>query len=879
MGVYTMMPDIFCPHCGELILDRAICPSCNWQRPVEGESLGSPAWRADLGTRLIKPHCYPVVAAGLFCLGTEDGALLALKLSSGEVAWERPLGGGQMAHALATDGERLFVGCEDVQPIPSSGKALLALDARTGEELWQCSTLAHSLSSAAVAAGTVYFTASDGLLHAVDAASGQERWAAEHRVWGPAAPTVGEGVVCAGGRGGTLAAYSAADGSKLWDFSAQGWFAAPLAIDAGCVYAICWDDYLYVLDAHTGELMWQYKGERGKGLTSPVAVAEGRVFVGSRVYRQAEGEQSNAYAMVALKAAGSDELWRFYTGRHIFTPPVVAEDVLFFGSNDGLFYAVDAGSGTERWRAQVTSRAVTQPQVTGDVVVFGGRDGMVHAIRWRVEPREELLAPATYKRRGEYLNAAIAHALRDELTKSATVYAEKLDRPREAALLHERAGQMGKAAPLWEGLGELKRARDLYRQAGDKLGLAGVLERMGELLDAARLHEEVGDLEEAARLYEEAGDRAKAAELYDQVGQSEKASDIWRSLGRWEVVIDKLVADDRLAEAAAVLEQQGLLDRAADLYEQAGQLQEALGIEVRLGRWENAADLASHLGDYEQEGMAQEQLKHPLRAAEAYKRAAEQSASDATVDEERVAVLYERAAQLYRNAYREKESTDCRRQVRRYRRLPEVVVQGQARDPFVENEWNVLDLRVQNVGFGVACNIRVVLSENFQTQREEVVPGLPEGDQRSLPVHARPREGEYGARVPLEVVVAYEDIRGNCYQVSQMESVLVVRQGSGILGRETPLEVHIHGDLVEPGAKKVAGHEVQEGGQVGDRVEIHRSGGSGLTMESGETGDRVEIRRNGRAVRRCPDCNLPIEDPEQRYCPDCGAPLGEDRGH
>ena len=482
-----MIPEIFCPNCGDLILDQALCPKCNWQRPMEGEGVGSPVWRADLGTRLIKPHCYPVVAAGLYCLGAEDGTLLALKLSSGEVAWERPLGGGQMAHAPATDGERLFVGCEDVQPIPSPGKALLTLDARTGDDLWQCPTQAHSLSSAAVEAGTVYFTASDGLLHAVDAATGQERWAAEHPVWGPAAPAIGEGVVCAGGRGDTLAAYSVADGSRLWEFSAQGWFAAPPAIDTGCVYAICWDDHLYVLDAHTGRLMWQYKGERGKGLTSPATVAEGRVFVGSRVYQHDGGEQTGGYAMVALKADGSGELWRFFAERHIFTPPVVAEGTLFFGSNDGLFYAVDVAGGGERWRTQVTSRAVTQPQLAGDAIVFGGRDGMVHAIRWRVDPQDELLAPSVYKKQGEYVNAAIAHALRNEFAEAAAIYAEQLDRLPEAALLYERAGQPEKAAPLWEGLSELKRARDLFHQAGDKLGLAGVLERMGELLDAAQL--------------------------------------------------------------------------------------------------------------------------------------------------------------------------------------------------------------------------------------------------------------------------------------------------------------------------------------------------------------------------------------------------------
>jgi hypothetical protein len=130
-----------------------------------------------------------------------------------------------------------------------------------------------------------------------------------------------------------------------------------------------------------------------------------------------------------------------------------------------------------------------------------------------------------------------------------------------------------------------------------------------------------------------------------------------------------------------------------------------------------------------------------------------------------------------------------------------------------------------------------------------------------------------GARVPLYIIVTYEDLRGHGYQLTQVESVRVVEAGTRLLGRETPLEVHIHGDMIEPGAKKVSGDEISGSGQKGDRVDIRRSAGSGVAMRSCETGDRVEIRREGPPVRRCPECNLPVQDPEQRYCPDCGAPL------
>ena len=43
---------------------------------------GTELWCADLGTRLMKPHRYPVDAAGLYCLATEDGTPLALDLDN-----------------------------------------------------------------------------------------------------------------------------------------------------------------------------------------------------------------------------------------------------------------------------------------------------------------------------------------------------------------------------------------------------------------------------------------------------------------------------------------------------------------------------------------------------------------------------------------------------------------------------------------------------------------------------------------------------------------------------------------------------------------------------------------------------------------------------
>ena len=785
-----MTPTIFCPTCGDLVLDEMVCATCGWRRPSAAEDAGGLVWQGELEGRLRKPRCYPAIAAGRYCAPTEEGAVVALDLATGERVWSRTLGEGRAAHALATDGQRCFVGCADTRPIPASGKPLLALDARTGEPAWEYPTSAHSLSAAAVAGEVVCFTSSDGLLHAVDGPSGRRRWARAHPSWGPEAPAIGAEVICAGGRGEALVAYALADGAELWRFAGGGWFAGELTIADGRVYALCWDGWLYVLDVPSGRLLWKVRAERDKGFTAPPVVASGRVFIGGRVYRVAGEQQSAAYAMLALQAADGAELWRFYADRHIFVPPAIAGDTLLFGSDDGCFYALDAVCGGKRWQAQVDGRIVAQPQVVGDLAFVAERDGMVAALRWRPAMTEGLLPPKVYLERGEHELAAIASVLGGQCETAAMLYEQHLGRPREAALLYERAGKPGRAAPLWQRLGELRRARDCYSAAGDSPGLAAALAQLGEPLQAARVYEEIGQVAVAASLYEQSGDRVRAAELYDQAGQFSRAHVIWESLGQWERLVGDLIREGKPAEAAVILERERQLERAAELYEEAGQFQQALRVRVALEHWERVAALASRVGDDEQAAAAHERLHAALPAALAYERAAERAIAAVPVDEERVAALYERAALLYDELYDAERAGACRRQIRRYRRLPELVVVGEAHEAFVEYEWNTFTLRVQNAGYGPAHAIAVLPRGEFDVEGDDHIIALPAGRSVALELSLRPHHEQYGPKVPLEIVVQYEDARQGRYEIVQQCPVHVVRQGAepGVI---TPLEIRV----------------------------------------------------------------------------------------
>ncbi|MDR1107174.1 MAG: PQQ-binding-like beta-propeller repeat protein, partial [Treponema sp.] len=61
-------------------------------------------------------------------------------------------------------------------------------------------------------------------------------------------------------------------------------------------------------------------------------------------------------------------------------PPVVKGDTIYFGSEDGNFYALDAESGYMRWVFKSGAEINSIPYVDSSQVYFGSKDGRVYAL-------------------------------------------------------------------------------------------------------------------------------------------------------------------------------------------------------------------------------------------------------------------------------------------------------------------------------------------------------------------------------------------------------------------------------------------------------------------------------------------------------------------
>jgi outer membrane protein assembly factor BamB len=82
--------------------------------------------------------------------------------------------------------------------------------------------------------------------------------------------------------------------------------------------------------------------------------------------------------------------WLFKTDGPIVSSPAISNGVVFFGSSDGVFYAVDRETGKQKWKSVMTDPISSSPAVANGLVYFLTYDGVFYAlaedtgeIKWR----------------------------------------------------------------------------------------------------------------------------------------------------------------------------------------------------------------------------------------------------------------------------------------------------------------------------------------------------------------------------------------------------------------------------------------------------------------------------------------------------------------
>ena len=352
---------------------------------------GAVAWKFQTGGAV---GSSPAIEKGTVYFGSADGNFYALNSATGKVKWTfktegekrfsgKHLHGQEPADSVFVDGWDFW----QSSPVVYNNKVYFgsgdgnfyALDAAKGTAVWKFKTGGIIHTAPAIAFGNVYFGGWDTYMHALNAETGQEAWKFQtgidndiHNQTGiTGAALISGDLLYFGCRDSYLYALDAKSGKLVWKkFNDRGWISlTPVVYGDKLIYASGSSQRLVAVNKMTGDSIYQKQMKTGFFASPTIA--------GETLY---QGEFNGV--MTALIVNTGDIKWRFetdglkndpygilgtdhlvdqnkfeavakqYKGKKTFleirlstgsiiSSPVIKDKVIYFGSSDGNFYALE----------------------------------------------------------------------------------------------------------------------------------------------------------------------------------------------------------------------------------------------------------------------------------------------------------------------------------------------------------------------------------------------------------------------------------------------------------------------------------------------------------------------------------------------------------
>lgn len=329
------------------------------------------AWTAKLGGG-VHSLLEPQVHGAIVTLATSDGALVAVDARTGGDVWRAHVG-APIASGVGSDGRLSAVVTRD--------NALVVLDG--GRERWKESLSAQVFTAPLVAGGRVFVLAADRSLLAFDAQTGKRLWAAqrpgEPLVLRQAGVLLAVGDTLVAGFGGRLQGVNPDNGSIRWEApiaSARGVNDVERLVelvgrasrvdDSVCVRAF--QSAVGCVSAVRGSTVWTQTSNGATGLQGDADA----VF----------GVETNG-VVVAWKRSDGARLWTTDRLKHRkLTAPLLLGRSVVVGDGSGMVHLLSRADGAPLNRLATGSAAIAvTPLVAADTLVVVANDGTVLGYR------------------------------------------------------------------------------------------------------------------------------------------------------------------------------------------------------------------------------------------------------------------------------------------------------------------------------------------------------------------------------------------------------------------------------------------------------------------------------------------------------------------
>ncbi|MDR0232518.1 MAG: PQQ-binding-like beta-propeller repeat protein [Dysgonamonadaceae bacterium] len=258
---------------------------------------------------------YVAVADGIAYYAALNGDLVAVDINKGEVIWT-------------------------IVSSVSTGIPVLFMDTNTGDMIWSIMTenIGAVASGINFHDGKLYYIDFSGSLCCVDTQTKQMIFQTQirDRIFAPM--YISDGKIYVGGRSCKVYCIDADNGNVIWSsFSHDNttWFSGGSVSVGNTLYTCTSDEYtLVAFDKNTGEFQRIYPTVTN-AYTAPVLYGENVIVAAADVYSFSE-----SYIM-EFDTKNHTKLWRAKLDDCVLSPPVIYQDVLYFGSDSGIVYSIN----------------------------------------------------------------------------------------------------------------------------------------------------------------------------------------------------------------------------------------------------------------------------------------------------------------------------------------------------------------------------------------------------------------------------------------------------------------------------------------------------------------------------------------------------------
>jgi len=330
----------------------------------------------------------PIAAYNNIYSASREGDVIALDAKTGDELWttdlsdihnERSFWDSRQSASLSGGPvaglNKVFVGSEN-------GK-IYALDAQTGELVWQASIKGEIINSPAIDSGILVVNTTSGIMKAYNADNGDELWAIEQNVpaltlRGISAPVIASGGVLIGTAKGGVSVYILDKGQQGWSTEIgepSGSTELERVIDVDTspvvfgdkIYAVSSRGNLAAIELKSGRILWkrQYSSYR------QIAIYRNTIFL--------TDIHGHVYALDRINGI---ELWsNLLLSNRGVTGPAVVDNYIVVGDFEGYLHWLDQETGEIVARHKVDSSGInTTPTVVDNILYSQSRDGDLQAI-------------------------------------------------------------------------------------------------------------------------------------------------------------------------------------------------------------------------------------------------------------------------------------------------------------------------------------------------------------------------------------------------------------------------------------------------------------------------------------------------------------------